>query len=77
MNKLYYPDGSKLGWHTPISGEKIKVVSGDPIERELRHFCKVVSGEEPPRISGEEGKRTLEVILAIKESAETGQPISL
>ena len=77
MNKLHYPDGSKLGWHTPISEENIKVVSGDPIERELRHFCKVVSGEESPRISGGEGRRTLEVILAIKESAETGQPISL
>jgi predicted dehydrogenase len=77
LKKWFYPDQSKLGWLHPISGEEIHIVPADPITRELSHFCKVVAGEETPLISGEEGKKTLEVILALKKSAEIGQPIDL
>jgi len=77
MKKLSYPDSSKVGWEFPIFEEEIKVTREDPITRELRHFCKVVAGEEAPRTSAVDGRRTLEVILAVKKSAEAGQPISL
>ena len=49
----------------------------DPYIKEFSHFCRVTLGKEIPRISGEDGKRTLEVTLAIQRSAETGQPIRL
>jgi len=49
----------------------------DPYVKEFRHFANVILGEEAPRISGEDGRRTLEVALAIQRSGETGQPVRL
>lgn len=77
LRKLFYPDPSKAGWQYPISQEGVKVIREDPYLRELSHFCKVAAGEETPRITGEDARRTLEVTLAVQRSAETGQPISL
>ena len=78
MRKLFYSDPTKFGWNYPINGERIKVVRGDdPYTREFRHFCKVISGEESPRTTGEDGKKTLEVTLAAQKSGETGQLICL
>lgn len=42
---------------------------------ELRHFLNCVRGKETPRVSGEDGKRALEIALAAKESARTGKTI--
>jgi predicted dehydrogenase len=78
MKRLFYSDPTKLGWHYPITEQGIKVVqTEDPYLKEFRHFAKVVRGEETPRISGEDARRTLEVTLAIQRSGETGQPIQL
>ena len=78
MRKLFYSDPTKFGWNYPINEERIKVVRGDdPYTREFKHFCKVILGEESPRTSGEDGKRTLEVTLAAQKSGETGQLILL
>ena len=78
MKKLFYTDPLKLGWHYPITEEGVKVVQeDDPYVREFRHFSRVILGEEAPRTSGEDGKRTLEVTLAAQKSGETGQLIRL
>ncbi len=78
MKKLFYSDPVKSGWHFPITEQGVKVVQGDdPYVKEFRHFAKVISGEEAPRISGEDATRTLEVTLAIQRSGEIGQPVRL
>jgi predicted dehydrogenase len=78
MKKLFYSDPVKLGWHHPITEQGLKVIQGDdPYVKEFRHFSRVISGEEPSRISGEDARRTLEVTLAIQRSGETGQPVRL
>lgn len=78
MKKLFYSDPAKLGWHYPITEQGVKVVQEvDPYVKEFRHFAKVILGEEPARISGEDARRTLEVTLAIQRSGETGQPVRL
>jgi predicted dehydrogenase len=78
MKKLFYSDPAKLGWHHPITEQGVKVTQDDdPYVKIFRHFSKVIRGEEPPRISGEDGRRTLEVTLAIQRSGETGQPVRL
>jgi predicted dehydrogenase len=78
MKKLFYSDPAKLGWHHPITEQGLMVIQGDdPYVKEFRHFARVIRGEEPPRISGEDGRRTLEVTLAIQRSGETGQPVRL
>jgi predicted dehydrogenase len=76
LKKLFYSDPAKCGWHHPISEQGVNVLAGDdPYVKELRHFARVIRGEESPRISGEDGRRTLEVALAVQRSSETGQPV--
>ena len=76
MKKLFYSDPAKLGWHFPIMEQGVKVTQDeDPYVKEFRHFAKVIVGEEAPRISGEDARRTLEVTLAIQRSGETRQPV--
>jgi predicted dehydrogenase len=78
MKKLFYPDPGKLGWHYPITEQGVKATQDDdPYVKEFRHFAKVILGKETPRISGEDGRRTLEVTLAIQRSGEIGQPVHL
>ncbi|MCE5265492.1 MAG: Gfo/Idh/MocA family oxidoreductase [Deltaproteobacteria bacterium] len=77
MKRRYYADPAKTGWNYPITEQGYKIVREDPYVKEFSHFCRVIRGEEEPRISGEDGKRTLEATLAIKRSGETGQPVRL
>jgi len=78
MKKVFYSDPTKLGWHYPVTEQGVKVShEDDPYVKEFRHFAKVIRGEDPPRISGEDGRRTLEVTLAVQRSGETGQPVRL
>jgi len=78
MKKLFYSDPAKLGWHFPITEQRVKVTQDDdPYVKEFRHFAKVILGDETPRISGEDARRTLEVTLAIQRCGQTGQPSHL
>jgi predicted dehydrogenase len=77
MKRLYYSDASKVGWNYAITEQGYKMVREDPYVKEFSHFCRVVLGEENPRTSGEDGRRTLEVTLAIQTSGETGKPVTL
>jgi predicted dehydrogenase len=77
MRKLFYPDPSKRGWQYPLWEEGMKVTREDPYARQLRHFCRVIRGEEEPRVSGEDGRKTLEVTLAVQRSGEMGEPVLL
>jgi predicted dehydrogenase len=78
LQKRFYSDPAKCGWHHPISEHVVNVIEADdPYVKEFRHFARVVRGEESPRISGEDGRRTLEVTLAVRRSGETGQPVRL
>ncbi|MCC6612668.1 MAG: Gfo/Idh/MocA family oxidoreductase [Anaerolineae bacterium] len=43
----------------------------------LRDFIGAVSDKRAPAVSGEDGLRAVEVVLAAYESARTGQPVSL
>jgi len=78
MKKVFYPDPARYGWAYPITEDEIAVSPAEePYTREFRHFCAVIQGKETSRTPGEDGKRTLEVILAVTKSAETGQMIAL
>lgn len=76
LKKLFYPNHSKVGWQYPISVEDVGVYGVDPYQEQLRHFCKVIKGEETPRTTGEDARKTLEVTLSVIKSGEIGQPIS-
>lgn len=78
MKTCFYSDPAELGWHYPITEQGLKVPQEeDPYAKEFRHFSRVIRGEESPRISGEDGRRTLEVTLAVQRSGQTGQPVRL
>lgn len=77
MLKVYYADPTKAGWQHPLSTTRLPIKSKDPYPDQLRHFCRVIRGEEAPRTSGEDALRTLQVTLAVHESGLTRQPIEV
>jgi len=77
MKRRYYADPAKSGWNYPVTEQGYKIAREDPYIKEFSHFARVILGTETPRISGEDGKKTLAVTLAIKESGETGLPVRL
>ena len=44
---------------------------------QIKDFCNAILNDHEPLINGEEGRRPLEIILAIYESARTGQSVKL
>ena len=63
------PDG---GWADPLTRRTLPVRHADPYPEQLRHFARVIRGEEAPVIDVAEGTRTLAATLAIAESARSG-----
>jgi len=61
--------GEKKGWYAPLGKRTLEVEREDPQVRQLRHFCRVIRGEEAPRIDGADATRTLAVIEAIRKGA--------
>jgi predicted dehydrogenase len=64
-------------WTAPLERETIEVAAEDPLTRQLRHFARVIRGEEAPRITGADATRTLAATLAVSESAATGRAVTL
>jgi predicted dehydrogenase len=60
--------GESKGWHAPLAKTTLEVKREDPQARQLRHFCRVIRGEEAPRIDGADAMRTLAVIEAIRKA---------
>jgi predicted dehydrogenase len=67
----------KAGWHAPLTKDTIAVNDEDPQARQLRHFCRVIRGEEAPRIDAEDALRTLAAVEAVHQAAASGEPVPL
>lgn len=67
----------KRSWWEPITSKPVAFDREDPLIRQIRHFAAVIRGESEPLVSGREGLRTLEVVEAIRRSAEAGAAVSL
>lgn len=59
------------GEQDPLMRKRLPIAPADPWYEEVRHFARVVRGEEAPLVSPEDGTRTLAALLAIKRSAAT------
>ena len=66
---------AERGWTEPMRRERIPFTPDDAYRRQLRHFGRVIRGEETPRVSVRDASRTLAACLAITESARTGQEV--
>lgn len=62
-------------WSVALQATPSPQPSNDALAAELRHFGRVIRGEESPRVSGREGLATLSATLAVKESARLGRPV--
>ena len=72
-----HDDGVPASWHEEIRPRILDAGPRAALKEQLRHFCAVVRGEHEPRVSGEDGLRTLRTTLAIIESMDRGVPIVL
>jgi predicted dehydrogenase len=64
--------GGDASWSSPLATETLAVEAGDPLARQLAHFCAVIRGDAEPRVSAADAARTLRVTLAVAESARQG-----
>jgi predicted dehydrogenase len=62
----------EASWWSPLKRETLAADAGDPLARQLAHFCAVIRGNEAPRVSAADATRTLRVTLAVAESARRG-----
>ena len=76
--ELWRHDGAvPASWHEAIHPRLLIPGPRAALKTQLRHFCGVIRGEHAPRVSGEEGLRTLRTTLAIIGSMDRGTPIVL
>ena len=69
--------GEQKGWGYPLHCERLDVSVSDPLLRQIQHFCRVVRGEDEPRITGRDAIRTLLAVQSVFEAARTGHTIEL
>ena len=56
------------GAEPAITGGKIDVPRGDPLEHEIADFVRAVSGGGPPRVGGADGRRALALALRVVDA---------
>ena len=72
-----HDDGGAMSWHEAIHVRTLAAGSRAALKDQLRHFCGIVRGEHTPRVSGDDGLRTLRTTLAIIEAMDHGAPITI
>ncbi len=85
MTLWQHDDGEEGHWGTPIRSRQLlsdqELTQGmgaeTALREQLRHFCRVVRGQEPPLVSAQDGARNLAVAEALRQSAETGMMVEL
>lgn len=75
MELWRYGDPTRAGWQHPLSQSRRRVAPADPLVLQLRHFCRVVRGQESPLVDGGDGTRSLAVALAVQESIDQKAPV--
>ena len=72
-----YTHAGEPSWHAPLKAERLPRAPGDPLVRQLDHFCAVVRREAAPRCDLASATRTLQATLAIAEAAASREAIVL
>lgn len=67
----------KEGGKMEIRLNDVKVRQHDPLEEEIRSFVDAVVHRTPPRVSGLEARKSLELALLINEKMKTGRDLKL
>jgi predicted dehydrogenase len=63
-------------WFQPIHATEVEISERSSLARQLSHFCRVIRGDEAPRISGEDGLATLAATEAVSRSFKSGRAVA-
>lgn len=63
------------GWRSPINTETLPVEHDSPYARQLRHFARVIRGDEVPVITAADAARTLAAAVAVLAAADHGPQV--
>lgn len=74
--KLWTPGAAK-SWFEPMVCEKQAVKYQLPYALQLRHFCDVIEGKAQPVSTPADAIRSVEALMALSESAESGATVRL
>ncbi len=79
MPKLeVWSNSGKRSWWEPFTVERhVAAGDADPLRLQIQQFCRVVTGNEAPLVTGREGLKTLAVIEAVKKAAATSRPVEV
>ena len=66
----YAEDGA--GWHQPLLRTQETFNADEALRLQLQHFVQVVRGQVAPLVSAADAGRTLALVEAIRQAAETG-----
>ncbi|MCH9852566.1 MAG: Gfo/Idh/MocA family oxidoreductase [Alphaproteobacteria bacterium] len=64
-------------WFSPLLSQSLEYQALDPLANQMKHFVDVIQKQAQPLISGRQGYKTLRVIEAIQQSAQSHALISL
>ncbi len=64
-------------WFSPILSQSVAYQALDPLVNQMKHFADVIQKQAKPFIDGRQGYKTLRVIEAIQQSAQSHALISL
>jgi predicted dehydrogenase len=70
--RLQTARGHEASWFEPMREARLSAPASDPLQRQLEHFAAVVRREEAPLVSVRDATRSLQITLAIAESAASG-----
>ncbi len=71
-NARFWFNKTERSWWNPIYSEQIPIKKDHPLINQIQHFCRVISKEEKPIVSGEDGLISLMIFEAITRSANEG-----
>jgi predicted dehydrogenase len=71
-----HPEGEP-DWNQPIEPTPIRTTLGDAYAAQCAHFCAVIRGSEPPRITAADAAETLRATLAVFDAAASGARVDL
>jgi len=72
LKRWHYAEAGS-GWHTPLLQSEEAIPAGEALTLQLQHFIRVVQGTETPLIDAADAGRTLALVEAIRQAAETGR----
>ncbi len=72
-----WAQAGKRSWWEAIDQDPIEIAHQDPLNVQIDHFCDVIRGQAKPRVTGLDGLRSLQVISAIKQSADQKTAVDL